>query len=598
MSSDELTTIAQKAARGGLFLLIGNASSTVILAVGAIIVARLLGPSSYGLYTLTVTIPTLLVAVSDAGMNSALIRLPARARSEGNRARANRLIRLGFLLKLAISTVAFVICYFGSATIATTVLNRPELAPFIQLASLMIVFQAIFEATNNSFIGQDLMQYSAGTQTMQAILKGTLGPAFVYIGLGITGAISGYVLALAAAGATGAAILFTRHARSSTQTTDLASMEIRALLGYGLPLYLATILSVFLSQYQSIVLAHFASNVEIGNFGATWRFTSFMEILVYPISTSMFPMFSKMDPKNQSSDLARGFVLAVKYTSLLMIPASVAVMVFSRDLIYLTYGSGYTFAPQYLILLSALYLLTAISYLVLGSFLNGVAETGTVVKMSVLTLAVYLPLGPGLAWVWGPYGLLVAYILSNAASTVYGIRQTSIKYNARPDLRAGARILAAGFTAAIPAMALTQLHLIGVGVVDLVAGGFLYLLAYLTLAPVLGAVDKFDVMNLRTIVSFVPLQFYGPVEMRFVTFTELGQNRLDQNLLGTTTVEGNVLDVTMIRSHARLEEKDRDKTTARAYTLMTGAVTNLANLIFDYELNLISAIRRDQDTAP
>jgi hypothetical protein len=147
-------------------------------------------------------------------------------------------------------------------------------------------------------------------------------------------------------------------------------------------------------------------------------------------------------------------------------------------------------------------------------------------------------------------------------------------------------------------MALTQLHLIGVGVVDLAAGGFLYLLAYLTLAPVLGAVDKFDIMNLRTIASFVPLQFYGPVEMRFVTYTELGQNRLDQNLLGTTTVEGNVLDVTMIRSHARLEEKDRDKTTARAYTLMTGAVTNLANLIFDYELKLISAIRRDQDSAP
>ena len=501
MSSGELTTIAQKAARGGLFLFFGNASSTVILAVGAIIVARLLGPSNYGLYTLTVTIPTLLVAVSDAGMNSALIRLPARVRSEGNRARANRLIRLGFLLKLAISTVAFMICYFGSATIATTVLNRPELAPFIQLASLMIVFQAIFEATNNSFIGQDLMQYSAGTQTMQAILKGTLGPAFVYIGLGITGAISGYVLALAAAGATGAAILFTRHARSSTQTTDLASMEIRALLGYGLPLYLASILSVFLSQYQSIVLAHFASNVEIGNFGATWSFTSFMAILVYPISTSMFPMFSKMDPKNQRSDLARGFVLAVKYTSLLMIPASVAVMIFSRDLIYLTYGSGYTFAPQYLVLLSALYLLTAISYLVLGSFLNGVADTKTVVKMSVLTLAVYLPLGPALAWLWGPYGLLVAYIVSNAASTVYGIRQTSARFDARPDLRAGGRILLAALGAAVPTVGLILLDGAGAGVVNLIVGGLLYLLVYLTLAPIIGAVDKQDVLNLKTLLG-------------------------------------------------------------------------------------------------
>jgi O-antigen/teichoic acid export membrane protein len=52
--------------------------------------------------------------------------------------------------------------------------------------------------------------------------------------------------------------------------------------------------------------------------------------------------------------------LAVKYTSLLMVPALVAVMVFSRDLIYLTFGKSYTLVPQYLIVLSALYLLTVI----------------------------------------------------------------------------------------------------------------------------------------------------------------------------------------------------------------------------------------------
>jgi hypothetical protein len=40
MSFDELTTIAQKATRGGLFLFIGNVCSTVILAVSAIVVTR------------------------------------------------------------------------------------------------------------------------------------------------------------------------------------------------------------------------------------------------------------------------------------------------------------------------------------------------------------------------------------------------------------------------------------------------------------------------------------------------------------------------------------------------------------------------------
>jgi O-antigen/teichoic acid export membrane protein len=239
----------------------------------------------------------------------------------------------------------------------------------------MIIFQAIYDATNNIFIGQDLIQYSASVQILHATLKGALAPVLVFVGLGITGAIWGYVLALAVAGLIGATLLFTRHARSSDRTTSLASTELCTMLGYGLPPYAAAIMSVFLTQHQNIVLAHFASNVEVGNFGATWTFTTFMMILIYPITTAMFPMFSKMDPKDQRSDLSRGFVLAVKYTSLLMIPASVAVMVFSRNLIHLTFGSGYTLAPQYLVLLAALYLLTAISYLVIGNFLSRIADT-------------------------------------------------------------------------------------------------------------------------------------------------------------------------------------------------------------------------------
>jgi O-antigen/teichoic acid export membrane protein len=192
------------------------------------------------------------------------------------------------------------------------------------------------------------------------------------------------------------------------------------------------ILSVFLTRYQNMVLAHFASNLEVGNFGATWT---------------------------------------------------------------------YTLAPQYLVLLAAVYLLTVNSYLVIGNFLSGIADTRTVLKMSVVTLAVYLPLGPILATLWGPSGLLIAYILSNATATVYGVRQASVKHDARPDLRAGGRIILAAFGAAIPTIVLIQLDRAGVGVLNLVVGGLLYLGVYLTLAPILGAVEKQDILNLRTLLG-------------------------------------------------------------------------------------------------
>lgn len=288
---------------------------------------------------------------------------------------------------------------------------------------------------------------------------------------------------------------------SLEKADDSVSVDLRTLLGYSLPLYLATVLGVFQAQFQSIILAHFAGNLEIGNFNATLNFNTFLAILTYPIITAIFPMFSKMRPEGQSAKLARAFQLAVKFSSLVMLPASVAVMLFSRNLISLTFGSSYAFAPQYLILLSGSFLFAAIGSLVLGSFFSGVADTRTVVKMSILALGVYLPLGPILAWLWGPYGLLVVNILSNAASTLYGLHQVSVKFNARPDLKASGKILLAALGAAIPTLGLIQLDGAGAGALNLILGGSLYMVVYMTLVPIVRALGKHDIANMKTILG-------------------------------------------------------------------------------------------------
>ena len=50
-------------------------------------------------------------------------------------------------------------------------------------------------------------------------------------------------------------------------------------------------------------------------------------------------------------------------------------------------------------------------------------------------------------------------------------------------------------------MGLIQLDGAGVGIVNLVVGGLLYSGVYLTLAPILGAVEKQDILNLRTLLG-------------------------------------------------------------------------------------------------
>jgi O-antigen/teichoic acid export membrane protein len=503
MSSDALVGIAEKAARGGFFLFVGSALSTVILAIGAILIARFLGPANYGLYTLTLVMPTVFNSLADAGMNAALMRFPAKLRSEGNYLASNRAIRLGFQLKLSLSLIAFLICYFGAEAITTNLLNRPELTPYLQLAGAIIIFQAFLDAASNSFIGLDLMNYSASIQILYSVVKSVLAPALILLGFGIGGAITGCVLGACVAGIVGTTILFGKYARSRNTHVQAGisqhGVKLNDLLDYSLPLYVATIFTVLFAQYQNLVLARLATNTQIGNFNAAWSFNSLLTILVYPISIAIFPMFSKMNPENQRSDLARAYVLAVKYTSLILIPAAMAVMVLSQDLVLLTYGKGYLLAPQYLAVLAALYLLNGIGLNVIGSFLNGVGFTRTNLKMNALEFAVYLPLGPGLTWLWGPYGLLIAFITCNAVSTLYGVWKVSASFRASPDLGASARIFFASLIAAVPSAVFVELYVAGTGVIDLIIGGCLFLAAYLTLVPIVGAVRLQDIKNLETI---------------------------------------------------------------------------------------------------
>ena len=75
------------------------------------------------------------------------------------------------------------------------------------------------------------------------------------------------------------------------------------------------------------------------------------------------------------------------------------------------------------------------------------------------------------------------------------------KHDARSDLKTGGRILLTALAAAIPTVGLIQLNGAGIGVINLVVGGILYLSVYLTLAPIFGAVEKQDILNLRPLLG-------------------------------------------------------------------------------------------------
>ena len=59
----ELVDVAEQSVRGSLILFLGDAASTIILAVGSILIARFLGPEYYGIYSITLAVPAIIISL-------------------------------------------------------------------------------------------------------------------------------------------------------------------------------------------------------------------------------------------------------------------------------------------------------------------------------------------------------------------------------------------------------------------------------------------------------------------------------------------------------------------------------------------------------
>ncbi len=280
--------------------------------------------------------------------------------------------------------------------------------------------------------------------------------------------------------------------------------DIEMMMRYGLPVYLGVLVTAVLLQYQNIVLAYFTTNTEIGNFNAARNFGALIAILATPVTTALFPAFSKLDLETRKKELQIMFEHSVKSTTLLIIPLAVFVAVASRDLIRAIYGAAYTHAATYLTLYVGTFLLAGIGSQVIGAFLNGVGRTKVTFVIALVQLAIFLPAAPLMAWVYGVMGMIVALILASLLSTSFGLWLATGRYGMRVDLVGSFLTLACALTSALPVLPIIYYSALP-SLAKVILGGLVYFAAFFTLAPLFRAVKRTDVQTLTPILSQIKI---------------------------------------------------------------------------------------------
>jgi len=487
--------------------MVGIAASTLIAALAVIVIARLLGPAGYGLYTLSLVVPTLFVSITGFGLGSALTRYGASLRSEGRFGKLAGMIRSGLLFTLVVGVVVSLLCFGFSRQLAGAVLHRQEMGQLVALASVIILFQGLFNLAYNALVGLDRMGQGALMLVLRDSTRVILSPLLIIMGFGVAGAIGGQVFGWILASLFGVWLVLVvrgvlRNMSNETELEQGVVADIRIMMSYGLPLYVGGVVSTVLTQYQNIVLAFFTSNTDIGNLTAAVNFGALIGIIATPVSTALFPAFSKLDLQTGKDDLRRMFELSIRYTTLLILPVAVVVSALSGDLTKVVYGAAYSSASTYLTLYVCIFLLAGLGSQVSTNFLSGIGKTRETLKVSLVQLAIFLPVAPVMASLFHVLGVIVALILSMLVSTIFGLRLAIVKYGMGVDLKGSTAALATALASALPILPLVYSSRLP-SLATVLIGGIIYLAAYLTLAPVFKAVKRTDLEILAPVLGQV-----------------------------------------------------------------------------------------------
>jgi len=498
-------------AKGSFNLFLGVAVSSVILAVGTVIIgsSAFLGTHNYNIYAKAFMPLSIFILFRDFGINGAMIKYVAQYRSENRTAELRNILASGMLFELISGVLFSIICYSLADFLAVSY-RQPEIKSLIEIASITILMGSLVTVAQSAVTGFERMEFSSLILICQSAIKSLLAILLVFLGYSTFGAVLGHTIAFVATGILAALIFllfFYRGPKRANNGGLELSRSLILMLKYGLPLYVAALLSGFLAAFLGFIAPIYCTGDSlIGNYQMAINFNVIITFFTAPIATVLFPAFSKFSSEKAMETLKIMFKSSIKYTALITVPVTTAIMALSEPFVF-TLLPEFSSTPLFLTVSAINFLYTGLGSLSLGNFLSGQGKTKIIMLLNLISVGVGVPLGLFLTSNFRIVGLIVTTLVAGVPSLIIGLEWIKKHFDVSVDWASSAKIfLASGVAGVIAYLVVFWLHYSNL--IELVVGGVVFLGIYMIAILLIGAIDRDDVSNLREMLSELGPVFY------------------------------------------------------------------------------------------
>lgn len=353
----------------GIVRLFAQAQSLILVPI----LAKSLGASGYGIWAqIGVTIALVMPFVM-LGLPSAMVRFLSEKKDKKE-------FSQGFFMVISIIFLAGIIAasllFLLSKFISISLFRDVSITPFLQLASLIIIFEALNTVTLESFriLGQ-IKKYSLLVISQICLEVVSVG-FLVLSGFGLRGVIIGFLMAKII---TFLISLLTLISRIGFALPNFSLL--RPHLIFGLPLIPESLFLFFIESSDRYVVGFFKGAASVGIYSVAYGLGVIPAIFMSPISYILSPTVFKFYREGELGKVKNLLSYSLKYFLLLAIPSTFGLFILSKPLlIVLTTPEFVSINSAFIVLLLSLSMIFEGVRAIFGITLMIFKKTGILAK--------------------------------------------------------------------------------------------------------------------------------------------------------------------------------------------------------------------------
>lgn len=368
-------SLKKEIVKANLIFTSGRLISVVIGFFFSIILARMLQPYNFGLYSFSLFVANFFIVFSDFGLASISTRFVSNYLGKKKYGKIKELVGLVLKYKIIFVFTTGLLISLLSNQISTFIFNKPEAGFVVFLSGFVLISVSLFDFFRSLFLGLKNFTAVSSLNILENAFKFVIIIGLVLLGMAVTGAILGLIITYLGLVLISLIIIYKKY--DFIISAKKSKVNKRILLTFGSWVFITSIAATIYTLVDQFMISMMLPVEDIGFYRIALAWT-WMIIYLVPIAAQvLYPYFSGTENKRQLKSI---FGESLRYSSMFIFPLAFLLSAFSQNLILFFYEEAFLPAA-YPLSVTAFTSILMVFSMVLSSYFNGIKRPDIFTKV-------------------------------------------------------------------------------------------------------------------------------------------------------------------------------------------------------------------------